>query len=118
FRFLRWIYLIDRAMDNDGRDTDLGELCQLRLDRGIPGIAISIAYAMPVRVNDDIDKILIFERRRGSAVGGLVKRPGWRPKAPQQFANVGAHLSEAFTAPLRIEVKLIPKSPFLFEVRW
>ena len=61
-RFLGWVHVIDSAMNDYGRNANLGQSCQLGFDRRIAWVAGSVTHPMPIRVNDNVDKISIFER--------------------------------------------------------
>src|SRR5258706_11307695 len=71
---------------------------------------------MPIRVDDHIHKIGVLERCSGAVVGGLVKRPRWRPKFPKQATQLVAPGRKSRTAPLGVEVVLIPQAPLLVRI--
>jgi hypothetical protein len=63
------------AMKDDGGHADLRLRRQSRLDRRIAGIAGDAAEAMPIGMDDDIDEIVVVERRSRPLERRVVERP-------------------------------------------
>ena len=108
-RFLSRVYVVGKAMNNDGWNTDLGQARQPRFQRGVAWIACGIAHAMPIRMYDNFHKVRIVERRSSPIIGLVVKSPGWRPQLPKQSSQFVAHFGESGAPPFGLKIVLIPK---------
>ena len=62
FGFLGRVHVIDSAMNDNGRNANLWQSCQSGFYRRIAWVASSVTHPMPIRVNDNIDKIRVFKR--------------------------------------------------------
>lgn len=109
-------YAIDRAVQRDRRDVDLGQRREPRFGFHIAGVVWRRAQAMAVGVDRHVDKIRVVERDRATRVGRLVKGPGRRPQLPEQPAEWDAVGGEPGAAAFGVEVVLIPEAPFLFGI--
>ena len=76
-------------------------------------VAGSVAVAVPVGLDHDLDEIGIVERGRAPLEGRLVEAPFRRPQLPQQPADVAPVLGEAGAAALGVEVVLVPEAVLL-----
>src|ERR1051326_8919775 len=74
--------------------------------------------AMPVRVDDHLNEVRIFERGGGAVVRRRVEAPARRPKAPEQPAKVVAILVEPGPSALTVEVILVPELVLALRRLW
>ena len=75
----RRINAIVRPAQGDCRHANCGLPCKFTLDCLQCRIAKSVAIAVAIRMDDDIDEIWIVERRCRSGIGRLVELPSGRP---------------------------------------
>src|SRR5262249_9808317 len=107
---------IDRTVQRDRRDADLGQPGEPRFGFHIAGVVWRRAQAMTVGVDRHADKTRVGERDRAARVGRLVKGPGRRPQLPEEPAEWDAVGGEPGAPAFGVEVVLIPEAAFLFGI--
>src|SRR5258708_26458877 len=115
FGILHRVHPVDGAVNIDGRDGNLWLLSQSCLDAGITRIARRVLHAVPIGLDDDIDKIFVGKRARGPLKRRVIERPAGRPQFPEQLAKFAAVFAKPVSSALGMEIILIPEPQFL---RW
>src|SRR5262245_53013234 len=103
-----WRDTVVCPVQHDGRHRNRRPGRQATLDLVKARVAWGIAVAVAVGMDDHGYEIRIVEGCGRTVIGGVIEVPGRRPLLPEQLADPMTLLLEALTAPLGVEIPLVP----------